>query len=205
LNSDTEVCPETIRSMVDFMDTHPKAGASTCKLVLPEGRMDPACHRGFPTPWNGFSYYAKLETVFPKTRLFGGYHMGFMDGTVAHEVDAISGAFFLVRRETIREVGLLDEAYFMYAEDIDWSYRIKKAGWEIWFNPAVTVLHIKKKSGREHGDKRQRLKAYGYFLTNNRLFYTKHYSRKYPPVITFLVYGLYDIQLWISKTFGIVI
>jgi len=205
LNSDTEVNSMTVRTMIEFMDTHPKAGASTCKLILSDGSMDPACHRGFPTPWNGFSYYAKLELIFPKTTLFGGYHMGYEDLAVPHEIDAISGAFFMVRKEVVQKVGLLDEAYFMYAEDIDWAYRIKEQGWQIWFNPNVTALHYKKKSGRGHGDKKQRIESYIHFLTYNKLFYTKHYKNNYSSVVTFLVYSLYDAQIWLAKTFGITV
>jgi len=203
LNSDTEVNPGTLKTMIEFMDTHTEAGASTCRLVLPDGSMDPACHRGFPTPWNGFSYYVKLESVFPKTKLFGGYHMGYKDIAVPHEVDAISGAFFMVRKEVIQEVGMLDEAYFMYAEDIDWAYRIKEHGWEIWFNPDTAALHHKKKSGRGHSDQKKRIESYIYFLIYNKLFYTKHYEKKYSPFITFLVYSMYDVQVWLAKTFGI--
>jgi len=203
LNSDTEVYPETLQKMITFMDDHKKAGASTCKLVLPNGSMDPACHRGFPTPWNAFSYYAKLEKLFPKSRLFGGYHQGYKDLSVPHEVDAISGAFFMVRKVVVKQVGMLDEAYFMYAEDIDLAYRVKEAGWQIWFNPDTKVLHQKKQSGRLHTDRTRRIQSYEYFLTYNRLFYTKHYEKKYSPVITFFVYGLYDVQLWLLNTFGL--
>jgi len=205
LNSDTEVYPETFKKMVAFMDDHKKAGASTCKLVLPDKSMDPACHRGFPTPWNAFSYYAKLEKLFPKTRLFGGYHQGYKDMSVPHEVDSISGAFFMVRKVVVKQVGMLDEAYFMYAEDIDLAYRIKVAGWQIWFNPDTKVLHQKKQSGRLHSDRTRRIQSYRNFLTCNKLFYTKHYEKKYSPVITFLVYCVYDVQLWLLQTFGIIL
>jgi len=205
LNSDTEVYPETLEKMVAFMDDHKKAGASTCKLVLPDGSMDPACHRGFPTPWNAFSYYAKLEKLFPKTTLFGGYHQGYKDLSVPHEVDVVSGAFFMVRKVVVKQVGMLDGAYFMYAEDIDMAYRIKEAGWQIWFNPNVMALHRKKQSGRVHTDRTRRIQSYGNFLTYNKLFYTKHYEKKYSPVTTFLVYCVYDVQLWLLQTFGIIL
>lgn len=203
LNSDTEVTPSVMKSMIAFMDAHPKAGAATCKLMLADGSMDPACHRGFPTPWNIFTYLTKLEKLFPKTRLFGEYHQGYKDLTKPHEVDSISGAFFMVRSEVIKEVGLLDEDFFMYAEDIDWAYRIKKSGWQIWFNPEVTVLHKKKQSGRSHANRDRRIKTQTFFITYNKLFYTKHYEHMYPRLITWLVYATFDIQLWLVQTFGI--
>lgn len=205
LNSDTEVNPETLQRMITFMDTHKNAGASTCKLVMPDGHMDPACHRGFPTPWNALTYYTKLEKLFPRTKLFAGYHQGYKDLSVPHEVDSISGAFFMIRKEVIGEVGMLDESYFMYAEDIDWAYRIKKAGWQIWFNPDTEALHVKKQSGRSHNERITRIQSHRYFLKNNKLFYTKHYEKRYSRVITILVYLAYDFQLWLLNTFGIIL
>jgi len=203
LNSDTEVGVETIRTMIEFMDEHPKSGASTCKLLLMDGSMDPACHRGFPTPWNAFAYYAKLEKLFPKTTLFSGYHQLYKDLSVAHEVDSISGAFFMVRKEVIAQVGMLDEEYFMYAEDIDWAYRIKQAGWQIWFDPEVTTLHKKKQSGRSNANRDRRIKTQTMFITYNKLFYTKHYEKKYPWIVTFFVYRAFDLQVCMLKVFGI--
>lgn len=203
LNSDTEVTPNVMKSMIAFMDAHPKAGAATCKLMLMDGTMDPACHRGFPTPWSSFTYFMKLEKLFPASRVFGQYHQGYKDLTQPHEVDSISGAFFMVRRDVIKEVGLLDEDYFMYAEDIDWAYRIKKSGWQIWFTPEVTVLHKKKQSGRSHANRERRIKTQTFFITYNKLFYTKHYEQVYPRWVTWLVYATLDTQLWLLKTFGV--
>jgi hypothetical protein len=130
LNTDTETPPDTIRTMIAFMDDHPRQGLQL-QVLLSDGSMDPACHRGFPTPWVAFTYIFKLEKLFPKTRLFGQYHQGYKDMDTIHDVDCIVGAFFLVRRDVIQEVGLLDEEYFMYGEDIDWSYRIREKGWKI--------------------------------------------------------------------------
>jgi len=202
LNSDTEVHQDTIATMIAFMDVHPKAGAATCKLVLPDGAMDPACHRGFPTPWNSLMYYGKLEKLFPRCKWSSGYHQLYKDLSIAHEVDSISGAFFLVRREVIDTVGMLDEAYFMYGEDIDWAYRIKRAGWQIWFNPLVTTLHKKKQSGRSNTNRDRRIATQKMFVTNNKLFYEKHYKRRYSWVVTRLVYLAFDLQLLRVKIFG---
>lgn len=171
LNSDTEVQKDTLSCMISFMDTHPKAGAATCLLKLPDGSMDPACHRGIPTPWVAFTYLSKLEKLFPKTRIFGEYHQGYKNLTTTHEVDCISGAFFMIRRKTLEEVGGLDEDYFMYAEDIDWAFRIKQAGWEIWFNPEVSILHKKKQSGRANVLRKRRVQTEIYFQEYNWLFF----------------------------------
>lgn len=202
LNSDTEVSPHAIATMVRFMEDHPDAGAATCKLLLGDGSMDPACHRGFPTPWVAFTYMAKLERLFPRSPVFGEYHQGYKDLMVAHTVDCISGAFFIVRQEVIQEVGLLDEEYFMYAEDIDWAYRIRKAGWNIWYVPDVTILHKKKQSGRANILKKRRVTTEIYFHTYNWLFYKKHYAKKYGVLMTALVSLVYSTRLFILKTFS---
>jgi GT2 family glycosyltransferase len=203
LNSDTEVAPDSIAVMVKFMDEHPKAGAATCKLLLASGQMDPACHRGFPTPWAAFSYVFKLEKLFPKSKLFGEYHQGYKNLRVAHQVDCISGAFFIVRREVVEKVGLLDEDYFMYAEDIDWAYRIKRAGWEIWFNPEVSILHKKKQSGRSNILRKRRVTTEIYFHTYNWLFYKKHYASIYGSFVTFMVNTFYTMRLFFLKQFSL--
>lgn len=193
LNSDTEVGKGTIQAMVAFMGAHPEAGASTCKLLLPDGSMDSACHRGFPTPWAALTYFIGLERLFGRSRLFGQYHMEYKDLTRVHQVDAISGAFFMVRRDAISDVGLLDEDFFMYGEDLDWAYRIKQKGWKILFNPEVSVLHRKKQSGREHSDRAIRRQTERHFYDTMRLFYQKHYAKKYGWFVTQMI--LFGIKL----------
>lgn len=203
LNSDCEVAPNALFYMVAFMDEYQTAGASTCKLILQNGLMDPACHRGFPTPWVSLTYLTKLEKLFPKTRLFGEYHQGYKDLSVIHEVDCISGAFFLVRREVIDQVGLLDEDYFMYGEDIDWAFRIRKAGWKILFNPNVSVLHKKKQSGRLHVSRKLCIRTELYFHTYNWLFYKKNYAARYGRICTYAIHVAYTIRMYLLKKFGI--
>jgi len=203
LNSDTEVAKKSLFSMISFMDSNPGAGAATCKLVLTDGSLDSACHRGFPTPWVAFTYISKLEKLFPKSKLFGGYHQWYKDLNTVHEIDCISGAFFMVRKKVVNEVGYLDEEYFLYGEDLDWAYRIRSPGWKILFNPKVKVLHKKKQSGRAHTDKERKIKSELYFHLNNRLFYRKNLAKKYGPVTTFFVNAFYVFRISILKTFGI--
>lgn len=197
LNSDTEVSPSAFGTMIRYMDGNPDVGAATCKLVLTDGRIDPACHRGFPTPWAAFSYFLKLEKLFPKSQLFAKYHLGYLDRITIHEVDVISGAFFMVRREVIKQVGMLDEDYYFYGEDMDWCYRIKEAGWKIMYNPAVTVLHKKKQSGRAHTDRVRRVKTELFFYQYNKLFYQKNYDGKYSKLLMLLLYLLFDIRIFL--------
>lgn len=187
LNSDTEVEEGSIDAMVALMDAHPQAGGATCRVLLPNGDLDPACHRGFPTPWAAFTYFIGLERVFARSHLFGQYHLGFKDMHSVHEIDSPVGAFFIVRRETIADVGMLDEDYFMYGEDIDWAYRMKQKGWKIFYNPAVWVLHRKKQSGRSHSDPHLRRETRKHFYNTMALFYKKHYKDRYGFLTTRLV------------------
>lgn len=203
LNSDTEVSNTALSVMVKFMDSHPDAGAATCMLLLKDGTMDPACHRGFPSPWVALTYITKLERLFPRSKLFGEYHQGYKDLHREHTVDCISGAFFMVRREVIDDVGLLDEDYFMYAEDIDWAFRIRRKKWNIWFVPSVSTLHKKKQSGRSNILKKRRVKSEIYFHRNNWLFYKKHYASIYGPLINGIINTIYTLRLFLLETFSI--
>jgi GT2 family glycosyltransferase len=202
LNTDTEVPPNTLSTMIAFMDASPTAGAATCKLLLPDGSMDPACHRGFPTPWVAFTYLSKLEKLFPSVPVFSEYHQLYKDLATTHEVDCISGAFFMVRREVIDQVGLMDEEFFMYGEDIDWAYRIRSAGWKILYNPTVTILHKKKQSGRSNLLKRRRVTTEIYFHKYNWLFYKKHYEKKYGLVLSFFIRCFYTSRLFLLEKLG---
>lgn len=187
LNSDTQVSAGAIQEILAYLMHHPDVGVATCKLSRPDGSMDPACHRGFPTPWAAFTYFLGLENLFPTSRFFGSYHQGYKDLSRPHEIESPSGAFYLVRREVIDEVGLLDEKFFMYGEDLDWSYRIKHAGWKIMFYPYATVLHKKWQSGKAHTNEVQRRITQKHFFDAMRLFYKKHYQKRYGWVVTGLV------------------
>ncbi len=187
LNSDTEVGRGTIESMLIYMETHVSIDAATCRVELPDGSLDPACHRGFPTPWAAYTYFSGLERLFPHSRLFSEYHQCYKDLTKEHTVDCISGAFFLIRRKIIEKVGLLDEAFFMYGEDIDWSYRIRQKGLSIGFYPYVSILHRKKQSGREHTSEVIQKRTQSYFYDSMKLFYAKHYCNRYGSLISWLV------------------
>ncbi|MFC1646854.1 glycosyltransferase family 2 protein [Patescibacteria group bacterium] len=203
LNSDTLVAKNTLLGMIKFMEKNKNIGLSTCKLELADGSIDPACHRGFPTPVNAVTYLLGLENMFPKSRIFSGYHQWYKNLNKPHQIDCPSGAFFLIPRSIIKSVGNLDEDYFMYGEDIDWAYRIKKSGHEVWFNPNYKVIHLKKKSGRANVDKVRKRKTDIMFHTNNKLFYTKNYSNVYHPFVNYLVYLFYDFRLFLVKKVGI--
>lgn len=174
LNPDTEVPPESLAGMVAFMDAHPEVGIAGPKLLLADGSLDKACRRGFPTPTVAFYHFSGLAKLFPKSARFGRYNMTYVDPGQTVEVDSVVGAYMQLRREVIAEVGLLDEAFFMYGEDLDWSYRAKKAGWKVMYYPEVIVWHIKRASSRK--SERAKYEFYRAML----IFYRKHFQATTP-------------------------
>jgi hypothetical protein len=181
LNPDTELPPYALREMVAFMDGHPDAGVAGPKLVRRDGSLDLACRRSFPSPEVAFYRLVGLSRLFPRSRRFGRYNLTYLDPDQVSEVDAVVGAFMMIRREAIRQVGLMDESFFMYGEDLDWCYRIKAAGWRVYYNPAVTVLHIKRASSRRNP--RARVE----FWRAMTIFYRKHYADQTPLPVHLLI------------------
>lgn len=175
LNPDTVVAPGTLATMLAYMDARPDVGCATCRLELEDGSLDLACRRLFPTPIRSFYRITLLSRLFPRTRRFGQYNLTYLDDRQEAEIDSPCGAFMMVRRQVVDEVGLLDEAYFMYGEDLDWSFRIKAAGWRIMYAPVTTVLHRKRASSR-----RFRQRTIRYFHDGMRRFYTAHYASTQP-------------------------
>lgn len=198
LNSDTIVNETTLSTMVKFMDKQQDAGATGCKVVLPDGSLDKACHRGFPTPEASFYYMTGLAKKFPNSPKYNSYHKSYLNMNETHEIDCLVGAFMIVRRETIDEIGMLDEEFFMYGEDIDWCYRIKEAGWNIYYVPHVSIVHYKGASSRK--------KPYKIVYEFHRamyLFHKKHFAKKYNVFINLLVYIGILLKLSISLVLNI--
>lgn len=189
LNSDTVFEGDVLTPLVSYMDSHPQAGAITPRIELPDGSLDIACHRGMPTPWNSLAYFSGLEKLFPKTRTFGGYHQSFLDLNSVHSVPASAATAFIVRQKTIADIGMLDEDFFLYGEDLDWCKRMTDAGWEIIYYPGVTVKHYKSASGKKKkGNKKVKSASVDYFYDTMKLFYDKHYTKTYPKWLRQLVF-----------------
>lgn len=181
LNPDTEVPPDALYNMIQFMDSRPDVGVAGPKLVLEDGSLDVACRRSFPTPEVSFYRFSGLSRLFPNSPRFGRYNMSFVDPDEEIEVDSVVGAYMQIRREAIAQVGLLDEAFFMYGEDLDWAYRIKKAGWQVYYHPQVTVKHVKRAASRKSQ------KAAFEFQRAMLIFYRKHYRETTPLPLHLLV------------------
>lgn len=123
LNPDTLIGESTLRTVVDFMDSKPNAGGLGVKMLNGHGRFLPESKRGFPSPWVSFCKLSGLNRLFPHSSRFNRYHLSYLSRDEEHKVEVLSGAFMLMRREALDKVGLLDERFFMYGEDIDLSYQ----------------------------------------------------------------------------------
>ncbi len=185
LNADTEISEDTIETMVSFMDSRSDIGVATGKLVLAvSGKLDPACRRSFPTPWVSFTRFSGLSKLFPKSATFNRYNMEYLSEDDEYEIDSCSGAFQMSRREVVNKIGLLDDTFYMYGEDIDWCYRAKEAGWKVYYYPKTVILHYKGYlSGKSAKKKRHNPRPIWEFHRAMILFYDKHYAKKYPWIL----------------------
>ena len=189
LNPDTVLAKDSLERMVEYMDGHADVGLATARLILADGSLDLACRRSFPTPIRSFYRLTLLSRLFPMSRRFAQYNLTYLDEMAETEIDAPCGAFMIVRSQIREQVGLLDEHYFMYGEDLDWSYRIKQAGWKVMYAPVTTVTHLKRVSSRK-----SRTTTIHAFHDAMRLFYGRWYEARYPRVVSWLTYGAIDIR-----------
>lgn len=189
LNSDAVASEAAIDKLVLYLDRHPEMGAVTPKVILPDGGIDLACHRGIPTPWRALTYFLKLEQLAPNFKPFAGYHQTYLNFDKAHEIEATAATALMVRAKVIKEVGGFDERFFFYAEDLDWCKRVGDEGWKIAYLPEAEVLHFKSRSGKRKQSKRAQEEAKRHFWETMRQFYDKHYDKKYPWWVKKLVYG----------------
>ncbi len=172
LNPDTILPEDTLRVMIGFMNSHHDAGLAGCRIMNPDGTLQLACRRSFPTPWVALTKIVGLSALFPRVPLFGRYNLTYRSPDETYEVDAVSGSFMMVRRAAVEAVGVLDEQFFMYGEDLDWCYRIKKAGWKIYYVHETQIIHYKGESVR-----RSNLDEVKLFYEAMRVFVRKHFRR----------------------------
>jgi len=184
LNPDTVVPEDALARMVAYLDERPQVGAAGPKLVRQDGSLDLACRRSFPTPEVSFYRKSGLSRLFPKNPRVSRYNLTDRDPDQEMEVDSVCGAFMMVRSEAIEKVGLLDETFFMYGEDLDWAYRLKQAGWQVRYNPAVSVLHYKGSSSKQRS-----VRALNDFYRAMLIFYRKHFAGHRPVPINWIIEG----------------
>jgi GT2 family glycosyltransferase len=184
LNPDTVLPPSALADMLAFMEAKPQAGVAGPRLVREDGSLDKACRRSFPTPEVAAYRMSGLSRLFPRSQRFGRYNLTYLSPDVTTEVDSVVGAFMLMRGEALVQVGLLDEQYFMYAEDLDFCIRAKERGWQVWYNADVTVLHYKGQSSKQRSHF-----ANVQFYETMRLFHDKHYKDQSFFLMNWLIYA----------------
>ncbi len=171
LNPDTEVPADAFSYLADYLDANPEIAVVGPKLVMLDGNLDLACRRAFPSPKVSAYRMLGLSRLFPDSPRFGRYNMTYLPEDQIAEVDSVVGAFMMVRVEAVSQVGLMDERFWMYGEDLDWAKRMKDVGWKVVYNPEVTVLHVKRASSRH--SQRAQIEFYRAML----IFYYKHYRQ----------------------------
>ncbi|HEX7321198.1 MAG TPA: glycosyltransferase [bacterium] len=187
LNPDTLIQEDTLITLKKFLDEHPQTGAVGCKLINPDGTFQIACRRSIPTPWIAFTRIVGLSKIFPKSPVFGKYNLTYLDPDLQHEVDVLSGSLMMVRKDIISRIGYFDEDYFMYGEDIDLCYRIKKAGMKVFYVPTTKAIHYKGES-----TKKGEFPFISNFYTAMLLFINKHFKNHYSIVLKLLlIAGIY--------------
>lgn len=182
LNPDTIVKENSVNLLVDYMKKNEKTGLVTCKIIGPEGTLDASCHRSFPTIWNSFCHLSGLGRLFHGSKLFASYNLLYLEDDRIAEVDAVSGSFMLLRREIIEEGIMMPEEYFMYGEDIDFCYQIKKSGYKIEYVPIAEIIHY-----RGQSSKKDKIKLRKYFFDSMKIFVKKNYTSKYSLFFKFIL------------------
>ncbi|MFN0177107.1 MAG: glycosyltransferase family 2 protein [Saprospiraceae bacterium] len=184
LNPDTLVEEDTFRKCLTFMDAHPEAGALGCKLLDGSGKFLPESKRGFPSPWVAFCKTFGLSSLFPRSSIFNRYHLGHLPENEINEVDVLAGCFMFLRKTALDKCGLLDEAFFMYGEDIDLSYRIQQAGFKNYYFPETKIIHYKGES-----TKKGTLNYVRTFYQAMIIFARKHFSGRRAGLFVLMLQG----------------
>jgi GT2 family glycosyltransferase len=196
LNPDTVVEQDTFTKVVDFMDQHPDAGGLGVKMIDGKGKFLPESKRGLPTPSVAFYKIFGLSNLFPKSKTFSKYHLGYLNNDETHEIEILSGAFMLMRKAALDKVGLLDEAFFMYGEDIDLSYRIILGGYKNYYYPDTTIIHYKGES-----TKKSSVNYVFVFYRAMIIFAEKHFSQKNAKLFSILI----NLAIYIRASWAIIL
>jgi len=196
LNPDTIVQKDTFKKMIEFFNQNKNIDAATCQINLAlTGKMQPECHRGFPTPWNSLCYFTGLSKLFPHSKIFSGYFMGNLDKTVPHKIDACVGAFLMVKKEVGDKIKWWNEKYFFYGEDLDFCYKLKQNNSNLYFNPNCKITHfqgvssglISKSKHLSKASRQTKIKVAKASTQAMRIFYQENLFSHYSIFTKFLV------------------
>ena len=187
LNSDVVVKENTINNTLSYIELHDNIGALGCKVLLPNGKLDKACKRSFPTFEVSFYRMVGLSKLFPNSERFNRYNLSYLDENGIYYVDCIVGAFMLLRRDVLFNCNCLDEDYFMYGEDIELCFNIKQLGYDVCYYGKSEIIHYKGASGKTK-------KTLHAFHESMDIFYTKHYKKSNNFIINFITYfGIWSL------------
>jgi len=195
LNPDTVVPRGTLTQAMQRLERDPAAGVLGCRLVRPDGTFDHAAKRGFPTVMTAFYYFLGLSRLAPRSRRFAHYTAGHLREDEEGYVDAVNGAFMLVKRRAYEDVGVLDEQFWLYGEDLDWCKRFGRHGWKILYWPEVSVTHVKGASSGTH----RRWELHRAFHHSIWLYYRKHHAPNDPRIVRALVF----VGVWTKFAFSV--
>jgi len=171
INPDAIVKENTLTEMISFFESNSLAGIAGCKVLNPDGTLQLACRRGFPGPWTSFTKVMGLSKLFPKSKLFAKYNLTYLNENETYEVDAVSGAFLMLRKEVYEKIGGFDKQFFMYGEDLDLCYRAQSEGFKVYYVHSTEVIHYKGESTR-----RSKIDETKIFYDAMHLFVKKHFS-----------------------------
>ena len=188
LNTDTVVPEESLGRLIEFLQTHPRAGVVGPKVLNADGSFQPQCRRGLPTPLASLSYVLGIDRIWPRNPTVSRYLLRSLPEDESNMVTAVSGCCLMTRREAIEQVGPLDEQMFAFGEDLDWCFRAQTLGWEVWYYPGSVITHLKG-SGGAHSRPYRKIRAMHGCMW---LFYKKHLRRQYlPPVTALVAFGIW--------------
>ena len=192
INPDTVVQEDTFSRMIDFFDNTPDASVATCKIIDPAGNFSVDCRHSIPTPSVALWKVLGLSKLFPKSRIFGQYNMTYLNSDQTYSIPAISGSFMMMKKEVLDQVGLFDEQFFMYCEDIDLCHRITQAGFKIYYFPETQIIHYKGESTKKDN--------LDYVKTFNKSLY-QFFQKYYAPKSIFLFRWLVMIGILLRGAF----
>ena len=175
LNPDTVVHEGALARTLDYMESTVPLAAASCRVLRQDGSLDLSCKRSFPSPWDAFCRMSRLSRLFPNSRLFARYDARFLDEGRRQEVPLIDGCYMMVRRSALEDIGLFDEQFFMYAEEMDWCRRAHERGWKIGYDPSGTITHFKGETTRHTP-----FRMLYHFHRSMALYCRKHYGRWNP-------------------------
>lgn len=175
LNPDTLVLPGALDHLMAFLDAHPEVGICGPKVLNTDGSLQRPCRRGESRPWAVFTYFTGLWKLFPRSRLFGGYLLNYLDEEQTHRVDGVSGSCMLIRRALVERIGHLDERFFAYQEDADFCFRARQAGYLVYYVPAAQIIHF----GGQGGSRVQPYRSIFEWHRSYFMHYRKNLARDY--------------------------